>query len=712
MSDGDKKRMTEAELRTIFEAKIQDSVGFQGGKLSQFRVDADKYYNGEPFGNEQEGRSSVVDRVTAEAIDGMMPALMRIFASGDETVVFEPAIPAIQGMDPRKAQEQVQLRIAQAQQATDYVNWIWGQQNAGYLNYYSWFKDGLQKRLGVIKIWWAEDTSVTRETYEGLNDDELAAIEQDDEVEITEQKDYLDPAWKAPAPEVVQMAIQAGTVLPPQPILHDVKLRRTREAAQVQIMAVPPDEFLVARRTVSLDGKPFVCHRSKKTISELIEMGFDEDVVMKLPSDDDLDLSAERVERFHKEDDTSVRTSADYDKATREVWYFEAYGPIDFDGDGVAEYRQVCMVGQTGGTVLSNEEVDDHPFSSVTPVIIPHKLFGTSVSDQTMDLQLVSSTLWRQSLDNLYLANAPMREVNIAGGKVNLDDLLTVRTGGIVRVQELGRIRDIAVPFVADKVFPMMDLLKQKKEARTGAMDQAGVLDANILNGSATGANIVNNTRLERVELIARTFAETGVKRAFRRILELVCKHQKKGRIVRLRGQFVEMDPREWSTEMDMTVKVGLGTGDRPQQVMLLLKLLDMAKGLIDLQGGMSGPLITIQNIYNMIRDLVHAAGFRSVDSWFMDPSAMPPMQAGQQQQPNPIMIAAQAEAQIAQQKAEHDMQLATQKAQHQAQLDMLHAKNQIEIEKMKAAAQIEIDRNRAQMASHTDLVEAALGVR
>lgn len=703
--------MTEDELRTIFEAKIEDSVGFLGGKLSQFRVDADKYYFGEPFGNEQDGRSQVVDRVTAEAIDGMMPALMRIFASGDETVVFEPSNPDTHGMNPVEAQQAVAKRVAEARQATDYVNWIWNQQNNGYLNYYSWFKDALQKRLGVVKVWWAESETVTRETYEGLNDAELAAIEDDDEVEITEQKDYPDPEWQAPSPEVVAMAEAAGATLPPQPTLHDVVLRRTRESAQVQVMPVPPDEFLVARRTVSLDGKPFVCHRCKKTLSELIEMGFDEDVVMKLPGDDDMDLSSERIERFHREDDTSIRTSAEYDKATREVWYFEAYGQIDFDGDGIAEYRQVCMVGQTGATILSNEEVDDHPFGEVTPIIIPHKLFGNSITDQTMDLQLTKSVILRQMLDNLYLTNAPMRAVNISGGKVNLDDLLTVRSGGVVRTQgppgEL--IGDLGVQFVAGQSFPMLEYLDTARENRTGSVRNGSILDPNVLNGSATGATIVNNTRLERIELIARTFAETGVKRVFRRILELVCKHQKKSQVIRLRGQFVEMDPREWTTEMDMTVKVGLGTGDRPQQVALLSQLLSQAKDIIALQGGLSGPLLTVQNIYNMLRDQVHAAGFRSIDSWFMDPSTMPPPQQGQQQQqPNPLVIAAQAEMQIAQQKAENDMALARQKAMHQAELDRMHAQNQIEIDRMKAAAQIEIEKMHAAAQIHTDAAKTA----
>lgn len=698
--------MDDDKLRAIVEAKIQNSVGFMGGRLARERVEADQYYNGEPFGNEVEGRSQVVDRVVAESIDGMMPSIMRIFASGDETVCFEPTKPGTE---------------EQAAQATDYVNWIWNQQNPGYLIFYSWFKDALHKRLGTIKIWWNDQVDVTRETYNGLTEQEYQILLADDEVEIVKESTTPDPSWQPPPPEMMQAMAMLGQPVPAQPMLYDCKVKRTRQAARIAIMAVPPDEFLVDRRAVDLDELPFLCHRAKKPISDLIEMGFDRKVLEDLPGDDgEGDYDMERIERFHREDETPYRTDAEMDPSMREVWVYESYLKVDFDGDGVAEYRKVVTAGSNGSTLLANDEIDDHPFAALTPIILPHKLFGMSVADQTKDLQLVKSTVLRQMLDNLYLTNAPMREVNISGGKVNLDDLLTVRSGGVVRTQgEVGTmIREMAVPFTAGASFPMLEYFDAMREKRTGAAMGAGALDANILNSGATGANIANNTRLERVELIARTFAETGVRRAFRRILELVCKHQQKPRMVRLRGKWVPMDPREWATEMDMTVKVGLGTGDRTQQAMVVMQLLGVSKQLIELQGGLQGPFITAQNLYAQVKEFIRSAGLKSHESYISDPTGAPPSPP----KPDPEMTKLQGTMAIEKQRAEHEMQLAQQRAEHEfvlakqqagqrAELERMQAEADMATERAKVEAQIELARWKAGLEASVAMGTASMGL-
>ncbi len=702
----DPKPMSDDTLVAIVGQRIANSVGFGQDKLSKWRVDADKLYNGEAFGNEVDGRSQVVDRVVAESVDGMMPGLMRIFTAGDETVVFEPTRPDAE---------------AQAGQATDYCNWIWNQQNPGYLTCYSWFKDALQKRLGIIKVWWNTRLDITRETYEDLTDQELEILLSSDEVAVVEHIDKPDPKWQPPSPEVVALAEQAGVTLPPEPRLHDVKVKRTREAQNVKVAAVPPDEFGVDPRTVTLDNKPFCWHRKRVTLSDLLAMGFDRDRVMNLPSDGVADLNQERIERFKDESTLPYEQGGVLDPSQRETWLYESYILADRDGDGIAEYWKVFTAGDGGRRLLDIEEADDHPFCGLTPIVIPHKLHGMSITDQTQDLQLIKSTVLRGMLDNAYLVNSPQREVNIAGNMVNIDDLLTVRPGGMIRVKQSGLIRDIVTPPMFQQLFPMLEYVDGMREDRTGAVKMGGVLDPNILNGSATSANIVNNTRLERIELIARTFAETGVRRAFRRILELVCKHQKKSRMLRLRGQWVEMDPREWATDMDMTVKVGLGTGDRPMQLATVMQLWSMAKdvGAGAQKGSLQGPIVTMQTIYSLLKETVRLGGFKSVEQFFGDPTNAPPMP--QQEQPNPLIIAAQAEMEIARQKAEaemaldaqkaqHQFVLDQQKAQHQAQLDQLHARNQIEIEKMKAAAQIEINRMRAVTKAHGEMLEATVG--
>ncbi len=137
-------------------------------------------------------------------------------------------------------------------------------------------------------------------------------------------------------------------------------------------------------------------------------------------------------------------------------------------------------------------------------------------------------------------------------------------------------------------------------------------------------------------------------------MLELVAKHQQAPRIIRLRNTWVAMDPREWKTEMDLTVTVGLGTGNRDQQVMTLLKLLELDEKIIALQGGVAGPLLEARHVYNKLKKLVEAAGLKSAEVYYSDPATAPPAPPAPPP-PDPAaaaMILAQAERDSAELKA------------------------------------------------------------
>jgi hypothetical protein len=713
-------KMSDLDLASILDAKIQNALGYQGGRLAQERRQAERFYKGESFGNEIDGRSQVVSRDVAEAVDSMMPSLMRIFASGDQVVRFNPSGPQDEAV---------------ADQATDYVNWIWNQQNEGFANFYVWFKDALLKRTGVIKIWWDESEDITRETYQGLTDAELQILALDPGIEIGEHAEYPDPSAAAPSPQAatgdepaapdaaalggegvalpaapLPGALEPGApdsgVLPgrpPIPMLHDVVVRRTIRDGRVRVQPLPPDEFLIDRRAVGLDEAPFVAHRVKRTISELIEMGYEKATVSELGSDDTADYGLERLERFQDEDEMPWREAGTLDPTMREIWITECYLRVDYDGDGIAELRKVTLAGNGAGssaaTVLENEEIDDHPFAALTPIPMPHKFFGMSVADQTIDLQLIKSTLWRGALDALYLSNSP--QIGAVEGKVNLDDLLNRRPGGIVRIKSPDALVPITTAPLGGDVFQMIEYIDSVREQRTGVTRYNQGLDADTLNKTATGINAIQNAAQQRLELIARVFAETGVKRAFRRILELVCKHQQKPKILRLRQSWVAMDPREWNDGMDVSVSVGLGTGNRDQQVSHMMNLLQLDQQIVQMQGGVDGPLVTSQNIYNKLAKLVEASGLKNVASYYTDPRSQPPRPPG----PAPVDPLAQQQ-QLA-------LQTEHQRVQQQPGIETMKArvKAQTEIEKahIEAATAIEVARLRAGLDHEVKLREQAV---
>jgi hypothetical protein len=357
----------------------------------------------------------------------------------------------------------------------------------------------------------------------------------------------------------------------------------------------------------------------------------------------------------------------------QDVEVMECYIKVDYDGDGIAELRKIVYA---GSTILDNEEVDFVPFCSICPIPMPHKFFGHSLADRALDLQLIKSTVTRQILDNMYMTNSPRMQV--VEGQVNLDDLLTVTANGIVRTKNIGAIQPLTVPPTASQSFPLLDYLDGVQAKRTGVSDIQQGLDPNVLqNATATAVATMQNASNGKIELIARIFAETGVKDLFSKVLQLLCKYQDKARIVRLRGKYVSIDPREWTNGFDMTINVGLGTGNKQEQMAMLSMVLAKQEEILK-TAGIENPLVSVTNYRQTLGRFIEAAGFKDSNEFFKEitpeTEQMLAQQAAQaQQQQNPQMEAytAQVQAQIAvdQAKAQSDMQIAQAKADAQMQL-------------------------------------------
>jgi hypothetical protein len=667
-------RMSDRDIVGAASSAVAASANWLNSTLARARETSLRYYRGDPFGNEIDGRSQVVSRDVAQYIDTVMPSLMRIFGGGDEIVRFEPA---------QQADEKA------AKQATDYCNWIWTQQNNGFMTFHHWFKDALLNKIGTVKIWWDDAPERVREVYRGLTEAELQALQDDPDIEVGEVTPAMVPMVGPDGVPVMMPAFDAVVV-------------KLNKIGRVCVEPVPGEEFIFGSRARSDADSDILGHRTKKTKTQLLEAGYDEEVVDGLFQGDQGDLLGEVTARFEDVDDSSQ----DGDKGTGEedLEVVEAYLRLDVDGDGRSEYVKVCY---SGNTLLDVEEVDDHPFASVTPIPMPHRMVGMSMADQTMDIQLTKSTVWRQMLDNLYLVNMPQMEAVV--DQVNIEDLLTRRTGGVVRVKQPGMLKPLVTPPLGAEPYQMIEYLDTVGEQRTGATRYNQGLDANTLNKTATGINLIQNAAAQRVELIARVFAESGVKRAFRRILQLVCKHQQKVRVIRLRGEWVDMDPRSWRDNMDMTVSVGLGTGNRDQIMAHMMTLLQTDFEIVKLQGGVAGPLVTAPNVYAKLMKLTEAAGLKG-EGFYTDPEAPQTQQAMEQQpeKPDPKMVETQAKIAAQQAEAQASMALDTQKAQHQALLDEQRMQHEVRLAEVKLAADVEIARMKAQIDGEIARMKAA----
>jgi hypothetical protein len=437
--------------------------------------------------------------------------------------------------------------------------------------------------------------------------------------------------------------------------LHDVVIKRTKLYGKVRIEPVPPEEFLIERRCKSIDTANFVCHRVNKTRTELVEMGYDRDLVDSLPTGDGDYYTEDKFTRHESVDFSHGETSGD--KSTQDVLIHECYVRMDADGDGKAELLKITVAGD-GKKFLDMEEVDSMPFVSMTPVIMPHRFYGRSVAELVEDIQLIKSTVMRQMLDNMYLTNN--NRVAIQDGQVSMDDLLTNRPGGIVRTKQPPQnvMMPIQAQPITEQASGLLAYLDSVKETRTGVTRQSQGLDANTLNNTATGQNQILTQSQMRMELIARIFAETGVKDLALKMFELTCKYQNKEKIVRIRGKYIPMRPYEWKDRVNITVSVGLGTGSKEQQLILMNAILERQMSAINLQQNVHGPMVNLRNIYNSLKKLVENAGLNSIEPYFMDPDVgaaqMPPIPPKPPTEFEKVTLAqVQGENQRAQLKAE-----------------------------------------------------------
>lgn len=649
--------LSDTELSAILDTEQRQAISFMSGELSKEREEALKYYYGEPFGNEEDGHSKVVSRDVQDTVEWVLPALLKIFTSAEQVVEFQPRGPE---------DEEI------SKQRTEYINYVFQQDNSGFLLLYTAFKDALIQKNGVVKVYYDKAALDETRTVTGIDDDAYALLLDDPDIEIIRHSEYEGeieaalpsegdagpipieaggaaagmpgPAMPDGAMGASQVPAMAPPTMPQPAILHDVKYKKY--GGKVCIESIAPEEFLLSRRAREIAKSPYVADRRRKTLSDLIAEGYvTEEEALAIGGDDLEDLTSEAETRrtIDDEDDTGL---SDREGVMREVWVTDHYIMVDYDEDGIAERRRIITAGSTSNILLNEEWEGPPPYASGSPILITHRVIGQSLADLVMDLQLINSTLQRQILDNLYRTNNPRTYLRDG---VDLDDYLNPQPGGKVSVpgDPNEYVREAVVPFTAGTSLPMLEYLQQVRENRTGVTRYNQGIDANSLNKTASGITQIMSAAQQRVELIARIMAETFVKPMFMLIDHCVTKYQDKARVVRIRNEWHSVDPRQWESNFDMTINVGLGTGNKDQMLMHLGNLLGIQEKVIMLQGGADGPLVTLDNVYATVAKLTENAGLNNIESFWTDPKKAPPIEP----KPDPEMLKMQQQAEIEKQK-------------------------------------------------------------
>ena len=621
------EQMDDSELQGIITSDLEDAISYIDSDLSPIRAKGTEYYRGDPFGNEEEGRSQVVAMEVRDTVSAMMPSLMRVFFSTENVVEYIPRGPE---------------DVKGAQQATDYANLIFTSDNNGFMTTYALFKDALVRKCGIAKYWWEEEEKVRIEEYSGLDDQTLQILSQEN-AEVKIVVSYPDPAISQEMIDQVNaQAMAAGQPAPPVPMIHDVQIKRVIKDGRVRIMAVPPEELVIDRRARSFEDAAIIAHRQMLTVADLIAMGYDEDEVRDNLTSNDLDSNEEFLARQPLNNITGNNNTTN--PMMQRVLYVEAYSRVDYDGDGIPELRKICCMG-SGYNIVRNLPASYIPFVDFPCDPEPHTspLESMSIFDITHDLQEIKSEILRNTLDSLAQSIHP--RTAIVEGQVNIDDVLNNETGAVIRMRAPGMVQPFNTPFVGQAAFPMLDYVDQIKEDRTGMSKAAMGLNADALQSSTKAAVAATISASQgRIELTSRILAE-GMKKLFKGILFLITTHQDKPRMVRLRNEWVQIDPRAWDNSMDVSINIGLGQGDVNERLQGLMMILQKQEQALSTMGA-DNPFVTMTQFSRTLRKIVELSGFKDASQYFKDvPEGYMPPQKPERPTPEQVLAQVQAES-------------------------------------------------------------------
>lgn len=567
------KGLTEEQAEKVSSA-LRDAESYVDTEISKLREEATRRYNGEPYGNEEPGRSRARSLDVRDTVMSLMPDLMRIFFGPRRVCEFEPT----------SAQT-----IEMAEQATDYIEHVVRKDNLGFLVLYNAFKDALVRKVGFVKFWWDESTTPRTEEIDGLDEEGVAAILE----RYGNSDEYTVSFSRGEDGGAISATVTA--------------LKRDGKA---RIACVPPEEILVNRRARSAEEFNLIAHRQVLTRSDLISMGYTPDEIEPFLGDSTaLETNIEAQSRNQNQFYPGMDASVD-----KETLYTEAYMKLDTDGDGIDELVRVCCLGDQYKPIRVYP-LGGVPIAMFCPEPEPHEFFGTSIADLTMDVQSVKTGVLRATLDSLAGSINPRMEV--VEGQVNIADAMNTEVGALIRTKAPNMVRPIDIPFKGADAFAVLNYYDDLKQSRTGVSKAASGLDPDAMQSTTKAAVAATvSAANSRIELIARVFAETGMRHLFRGLLGLVVNNQSMERVIRLRGRWVPMAPTSWDADMAVSVDVAVGDEKEQQQVAILEKIIQQQEVILTTLGPQN-PLVTMKQYRDTLALAIEKAGLYGPERFF-----------------------------------------------------------------------------------------------
>jgi hypothetical protein len=575
--------LDDAKILNYVSQELSQASGGYGDSIEAEREAALGTYLGQPMGNEVAGRSSIVSTDVADAIEWIMPEIIKAFTQNNEVVVFDAEFDGDED---------------QAELESHFVYDILMKQNNGFLVLHQAVKDALMQKNGFVKVTYEENYVDQFSSYTGLTEVEYNIL-------ISE-----------PGVDIISSETEIIDNIP----IFSCKINKKKNKSKICVVAVPPEEFRVnaMHNSIDLSGARFTAHVTTKTRSDLISEGFDEDIINSIAADK---IPLNDKYRFSMEGESTFSDEGSLDPSLEQIEVSECYMRMDIDEDGIAELVKVICVGGTEQVpeyVLSVEEIDSIPFISFTAILMSHKLMGLSIYDRLKQIQEQKTTLWRNLFDNMYLQNN--QRTIVVENQVNLDDLLISRPGGIIRVKNKDAVIPYVTPALPSDSYKMMDYLDQVRAGRSGVSPE-GPVQENMI-GDRVGSEGIEKMLSQKEELVGlmiRVIAETAIKPLCYMIRELAIKHQDVVSEYRFRGNWVKVNPAKWQDRSRTTVRVGTGSGNRKEQLNAISFILQFQEKIL-MQPGQA--MIKEDQVFQAINDFAKFAGMPGARRYFIDPKS------------------------------------------------------------------------------------------
>lgn len=624
-------KLDDNDIVTILESNIKTSVGYYDSELSKERKRVTEYYNATLPRPAHDGNSKFVSQDVYDSVEALKAALLETFASGNNIVKFAP-----QNADD----------VETAEVCSKYTDYVMFRQNDAFKVMNSAIHDGLTSRVGVAKVFWDEREEIVEEEFNDLNQDELDMLLAQDNVELGDS-------------ETNEVGLISGTIL------------TSRDTSQVSIESLAPEEFLIEPQAKSLDEVNFVAHRTRKTLTELREMGYSEELLSEIGSDHEdveVETDPEVLARFESIGASRGSDSKGYQDQVRDIMVYECYVMLDKEGTGIAYLYKVC---KAGNVILECTEVDRKPFIVFTPLPIPHAFYGSNFASKVIATQNARTILTRSILDHAVITNNP-RYMVVKGGLTNPRELIDNRVGGLVNVSRPDAISPMPQAPLNPFIFQTLQMLDEDKEDTTGVskLSQGLNKDAISKQNSAAMVEQLATMSQQRQKIIARNFANQFLKPLFHEVYRLVVENEQYEKVVDIAGNFVQIDPRNWKEKRDVMVELKLGYGEQERDAAKFMQLHTLFSQDPNLQ-----PMYQLPNRYAMMKEALQKQGILNVEEFLTPPDQLPPPQPDPMQEMQAQMAQKQLELQ------ERQQQLAEMKVQMDAQMNQM----KLDLDRMKA---------------------------